>query len=334
MANTTTTVEAAQNVHTTLQHGLAQGEATGRDAAIKIEGLSVMYGKLRAVDNVTFDVQPGEIFGLLGPNGAGKTTILSTIEGLVKPNAGRVSVLGYDVTRHSAAVKRLLGISLQTTAFFDNLKVWELLRLYATMYEVFLSKAEVMEMLARFELADKAGAKAEELSGGQQQRLALALALANDPRIVILDEPTTGLDPQARRHVWDIVREIRAEGRTVLLTTHYMEEAQELCHRIGVIDRGELIALDTPGGLINKLQADTVVTATVRLPQEELVRLPGVKSARYEGGKLTVTTADTQETVFGMQKLAVEHRQLLTDLSVKQPDLEDVFIALTGRKMR
>jgi ABC-2 type transport system ATP-binding protein len=304
------------------------------EPAIEIEGLQVSYGDVKAVKNVSLKVRQGEIFGLLGPNGAGKTTTLSAIEGLIKPDSGRVSVLGYDAQRQTVMVKRLLGISLQTTAFFDNLKLWELVRLYASMYEVFLSKSQVVEMLARFELADKADAQAQQLSGGQQQRVALTLALANDPKIVILDEPTTGLDPQARRHVWDIIREIRAEGRTVLLTTHYMEEAQELCHHIGIIDRGELIALDTPGGLINSLDADTIITATVQLPQEALLSLPGVTGARYEGDKLTVKTSDTQETVFGLQKLAVEHRQLLTDLSVKQPDLEDVFIALTGRKMR
>jgi ABC-2 type transport system ATP-binding protein len=312
--------------------GSAPGPAL--EPAIEIEGLQVSYGDVKAVKNVSLKVRQGEIFGLLGPNGAGKTTTLSAIEGLVKPDSGRVSVLGYDVQRQTVMVKRLLGISLQTTAFFDNLKLWELVRLYASMYEVFLSKSQVVEMLARFELADKVDAQAQQLSGGQQQRVALVLALANDPRIVILDEPTTGLDPQARRHVWDIIREIRAEGRTVLLTTHYMEEAQELCHRIGIIDRGELIALDTPGGLINGLDADAIITATIQLPQEELLALPGVTGARYEGDKLTVKTSDTQETVFGLQKLAVEHRQLLTDLSVKQPDLEDVFIALTGRKMR
>jgi ABC-2 type transport system ATP-binding protein len=304
------------------------------EPAIEIEGLQVSYGDVKAVKNVSLKVRQGEIFGLLGPNGAGKTTTLSAIEGLVKPDSGRVSVLGYDAQRQTVMVKRLLGISLQTTAFFDNLKLWELVKLYASMYEVFLSKSQVIELLGRFELAEKANAQAQQLSGGQQQRVALALALANDPRIVILDEPTTGLDPQARRHVWDIIREIRAEGRTVLLTTHYMEEAQELCHHIGIIDRGELIALDTPGGLINGLDADTIITVTAQLPQEELLALPGVAGARYDGDKLTVKTSNAQETVFGLQKLAVEHRQLLTDLSVKQPDLEDVFIALTGRKMR
>jgi ABC-2 type transport system ATP-binding protein len=302
--------------------------------AIDIAGLEVAYGAVKAVRNVSLRVRHGEIFGLLGPNGAGKTTTLSAIEGLVQPQAGRVQVLGYDVRTHAGEVKRRLGISLQTTSFFDMLKVWELVRFYAGLYDVTLNKAQVLDLLTRFELQEKANVQAEQLSGGQQQRLALVLAIANNPEIVILDEPTTGLDPQARRNVWESIRQIRAEGRTVLMTTHYMEEAQELCHRVAIIDRGEIIALDTPGGLINSLHADSLITVTMRLPEDQVRALPDVTAVRYEGDKLSVQTSNAQETVFGLQALAVEHRQLLTDLSIKQPDLEDVFITLTGRKIR
>jgi ABC-2 type transport system ATP-binding protein len=304
------------------------------EPVIDIQALHVSYGPVKAVRNVTLAVKHGEIFGLLGPNGAGKTTTLSAIEGIVKPESGTVRVLGYDVQRQPNEVKRRLGISLQSTAFFDNLKVWELIRLYAGFYEVYLTKPEIINLLTRFELAEKADAQAEQLSGGQRQRVALVLAIANNPEIVILDEPTTGLDPQARRAVWDMIRELRAEGRTVLLTTHYMEEAQELCGRIGIIDQGELIALDTPGALINSLKADSVITATIHLPEDEVMSLPGVTSVRRDGDRLVVNTNSPQDTTFALQKLAVEHRQLLTDLSIKQPDLEDVFIALTGRKIR
>jgi len=303
-------------------------------AVIEIERLEVNYGPVKAVQGISFEVKQGEIFGLLGPNGAGKTTTLSVIEGLVKPQAGRVQVLGYDVTRQAAQVKRQLGLSLQTTSFFDNLKLWELLRFYAGLYEVFLSKAEIMRLLARFELEEKANVQAKQLSGGQQQRLALALAIANDPQIVILDEPTTGLDPQARRNVWEVIRQIRDEGRTVVLTSHYMEEAQELCHRIGIIDRGQIIALDSPGGLINSLQADSRIIVTAQLPEAKVLALPGVSAVRYEGNKLQISTNQAQETMLGLQQLAIEGRQLLTDLSIKQPDLEDVFISMTGRKIR
>jgi ABC-2 type transport system ATP-binding protein len=318
---------------TTVQQPIPTGIAAGQPV-IDITGLQVSYGDVRAVRNVTLQVGQGEIFGLLGPNGAGKTTTLAAIEGLVQPQAGRVRVLGRDVRTQAQEIKRHLGISLQTTAFFDSLKVWELVRFYAGLYNVMLSKAQVLDLLAGFELAEKAGVQAEQLSGGQQQRLALVLAIANNPEIVILDEPTTGLDPQARRNVWDSIRQIRARGCTVLLTTHYMEEAEELCHRIAIIDRGEIIALDTPGGLINSLHADSLITATVRLPEDQVRALPGVSAAHYEGDKLAVQTSDAQETVFGLQQLAVAQRQLLTDLSIRQPDLEDVFITLTGRKIR
>jgi ABC-2 type transport system ATP-binding protein len=318
---------------TTMQQQTATGVAAGQPV-IDITGLQVSYGDVQAVRNVSLQVRQGEIFGLLGPNGAGKTTTLSAIEGLVQPQAGRVEVLGRDVRTQAQEIKRHLGISLQSTAFFDSLKVWELVRFYAGLYDVMLSKAQVLDLLAGFELAEKAGVLAEELSGGQQQRLALVLAIANNPEIVILDEPTTGLDPQARRNVWDSIREIRAKGCTVLLTTHYMEEAEELCHRIAIIDRGEIIALDTPGGLINSIHADSLITATVRLPEAQVRTLPGATSAQYEGDKLTVHSSNAQETVFGLQQLAVEQRQLLIDLSIRQPDLEDVFITLTGRKIR
>jgi ABC-2 type transport system ATP-binding protein len=318
---------------TTVQQPIPTGIAAGQPV-IDITGLQVSYGDVRAVRNVTLQVGQGEIFGLLGPNGAGKTTTLAAIEGLVQPQAGRVRVLGRDVRTQAQEIKRHLGISLQTTAFFDSLKVWELVRFYAGLYNVMLSKAQVLDLLAGFELAEKAGVQAEQLSGGQQQRLALVLAIANNPEIVILDEPTTGLDPQARRNVWDSIRQIRARGCTVLLTTHYMEEAEELCHRVAIIDRGEIIALDTPGGLINSLHADSLITATVRLPEDQVRALPGVSAAHYEGDKLAVQTSNAQETVFGLQQLAVAQRQLLTDLSIRQPDLEDVFITLTGRKIR
>jgi ABC-2 type transport system ATP-binding protein len=310
------------------------GQVAQGQPVIEIEGLEVAYGNVKAVRGVSFQVKQGEIFGLLGPNGAGKTTTLSVIEGLVPPEAGCVTVMGYDAVKQSNEVKRLLGLSLQTTDFFDMLKLWELLHFYASMYQVYLTKPQIMELLARFELEEKANVLAQQLSGGQQQRLALALAIANNPQIVILDEPTTGLDPQARRNVWDIIRQMRAEGRTVVLTTHYMEEAEELCHRIGIIDRGQIIALDTPGGLINSLHADSRITLTARLPEEKVRELPGVTNVRYEGEKLQVTSHNAQETMLALQQLAVTERQLLTDLSVKQPDLEDVFISMTGRKIR
>jgi ABC-2 type transport system ATP-binding protein len=220
---------------------------------IDVQNLVVAYKDVRAVDGLSLAVLRGEIFGLLGPNGAGKTSTLATIEGLRRPDAGSVRIAGYDISGGAlAAVKQLLGVQLQTSAMFSELRLTELLELYAALYEMFPTRAEIIALLERFGLAQKANARAEQLSGGQQQRLALALAVINDPQIVLLDEPTTGLDPQARRGVWAIIRRMQAEGRTVLLTTHSMEEAQELCDRVGIVDSGKLIALGTPQELIRR----------------------------------------------------------------------------------
>jgi ABC-2 type transport system ATP-binding protein len=219
------------------------------EAIIQVSDLHVRYNDVRAVDGLSLSIARGEIFGLLGPNGAGKTTTLACIEGLRRPDQGSVLVAGREIA-HDPGVKRKLGVQLQTSAMFTELRVTELLELYAALYEIYLSKAELEQLLERFGLAQKARARAEQLSGGQQQRLALALAVVNNPEIVLLDEPTTGLDPQARRGVWALIRRMKAEGRTVLLTTHSMEEAQELCDRVGIIDTGRLIALDTPQALI------------------------------------------------------------------------------------
>jgi ABC-2 type transport system ATP-binding protein len=251
------------------------------EAMVEVENLVVQYGSLRAVDGLTLTVRRGEIFGLLGPNGAGKTSTLSTIEGLRRPDAGSVRLAGRDITRGAAEVKRLLGVQLQTSAMFPELRLAELVELYAALYEVFLSKEQILSLLERFGLRQKARARAEQLSGGQQQRLALALALVNDPQIVLLDEPTTGLDPQARRGVWSLIRRAKAEGRTVVLTTHSMEEAQELSDRVGIVDAGRLVALGTP---------------------QELIRRHAPPLAPAEAAR-------------------------------RQPTLEDVFLALTGRDL-
>jgi ABC-2 type transport system ATP-binding protein len=245
---------------------------------IEVRDLEVRYKHLRAVDGLSLTVLGAEIFGLLGPNGAGKTTTLACIEGLRRPESGSVRIAGRDVAR-GAPVKHMLGVQLQSSAMFTELRVTELLELYAALYEIYLNKSQIAQLLERFGLAQKAGARPEQLSGGQKQRLALALAVVNDPQIVLLDEPTTGLDPQARRGVWALIRRMKAEGRTVLLTTHSMEEAQELCDRVGIIEAGKLVVLDTP---------------------RELIR-------RYAPA------------------LAPE------DAARRQPNLEDVFLALTGR---
>jgi ABC-2 type transport system ATP-binding protein len=246
---------------------------------IEIDDLHVNFKNVHAVAGLSLTVLRGEVFGLLGPNGAGKTTTLACIEGLRRPSSGAVRLAGMDVRERPAAVKQIMGVQLQTAAMFAELSVAELVELYAALYNVALDRAAIVSTLERFGLASKARARAEQLSGGQQQRLSIALALVNDPQIVLLDEPTTGLDPQARRGVWALIRRMRAEGRTVLLTTHYMEEAQELCDRVGIVDAGRLVVLGAP--------AELIARHAPPLPPEEAAR--------------------------------------------RQPNLEDVFIALAGR---
>jgi ABC-2 type transport system ATP-binding protein len=217
---------------------------------ISVHDLRKRYGQLTAVDGVSFDVAEGEVFGILGPNGAGKTTTLEMIEGMRTIDEGSASIDGVDVRSHPREVKRRIGIQLQSSAFFDELTLVELLDLFGRLYG---RDTEPMALLGLIELTDKAKSQVRTLSGGQKQRFSIASALVNDPRVLFLDEPTTGLDPQARRHMWGVIRRIREEGRTVVLTTHYMEEAEELCDRVAIMDRGRIIALETPQALIAAL---------------------------------------------------------------------------------
>jgi ABC-2 type transport system ATP-binding protein len=217
---------------------------------IVVENLAVRYGATEAVRGLSLTVLGGEVFGMLGPNGAGKSSTLACIEGLARPSGGSVRVAGYDVAREPAAVKALMGVQLQQSALFAELTLRELVTLYAALYNRFPSRDEAAALLRRFGLSEKLDTRPRRLSGGQQQRLALALALVNDPQLVLLDEPTSALDPQARRAVWASIRGMRAEGRTVLLTTHHMDEAEELCDRVAIVDEGRLVALGTPAELI------------------------------------------------------------------------------------
>lgn len=243
------------------------------EAMVEIRDLHVRYRTTQAVQGLSFSVARGEVFGLLGPNGAGKSSTLACIQGLGRPAAGQVLVAGYDVGRHEAAVKAILGIQPQKTALFNELRAYELIELYAAFYERYPSRAEIMELLNRFGLSQKADAHPDKLSGGQQQRLSLALAVVNDPQIVLLDEPSTGLDPQARRGVWATIKHMQAEGRTILLTTHYMEEAQELCDRVGIVTEGRLVAIGTPQELIERYAALSPAEAARRQPNLEDVFL-------------------------------------------------------------
>ena len=224
----------------------------GAPPVIRVEGLRKCYGDRVALDGVSFSVAPGEVLGILGPNGAGKTTTVEILEGLRSADAGAAEVAGVDVLPHPEAVKALIGVQLQASSFFDQLSLAELLELFGALFSV---AVDAPALLRRVDLEDRAGSEVRHLSGGQQQRFAVAAALVNDPRILFLDEPTTGLDPQARRHMWDLVRSFRDEGTTVVLTTHSMEEAELLCDRVAIMDGGRIVALDRPAALVDALLA-------------------------------------------------------------------------------
>jgi ABC-2 type transport system ATP-binding protein len=305
-------------------------------AIIAVEKLRKAYGKLVAVNDVDLAIAQGEVFGILGPNGAGKTTTLEMIEGLRKPDGGTIVVCGIDAVRHPARLKEIIGVQLQSTALFKYLTIFEILQLFASFYEHAMSDAELEQLLAQVNLTEKRKNAVQELSGGQQQRLSIALTLVNKPQVVFLDEPTTGLDPQARRNLWDLVRAINAEGRTVVMTTHYMEEAEELCDRVAIMDHGEILALDTPRGLIAGLNLPPTISGLTRrqLPVERLQSLPGVLSAQTDDTGFEVKTADPQGTLLGLLEVARLAGTEVQDLNVRTGNLEDVFINLTGRSLR
>jgi len=284
--------------------------------AIAVSGLTRRYGAFVAGDGVSFEVRQGEAFGILGPNGAGKTTTLEMIEGLRRPDAGEVHVLGRPVWPDPRSVQQLIGVQLQSTTLFDKLTARELLELFARFYGRTDGRARAGDALALVGLEAKADAFAEDMSGGQQQRLAIALALVHDPEVVFLDEPTTGLDPQARRNLWDVIRRIREAGKTVVLTTHYLEEAEQLCERVAIMDNAKVIALDTPGGLIASLGADARVSYVAG------------------GEEQVLYAADAQQAVLTLLDEARTQGTAIENLSVRGPTLEDVFLRLTGREFR
>jgi ABC-2 type transport system ATP-binding protein len=288
---------------------------------------------VQALKQVDLAVQPGEIFGLLGPNGAGKTTLLSCIEGL-HPYEGTITVDGLDVRQHTHQVKRKLGIQLQRSALISNLTAAELVRTYAALYEVYLDRRQIMALLAQVQLTEQANALARQMSGGQQQRLALALAMANDPQIALLDEPTEALDPAARRAIWDIVRAFCQRGRTVLITTHSMEEAETICGRVAILDRGRVVACDTPARLIAHAGLHPTLRVKLDAPLDQVRRLEGVFAARYAGEYLEVETAHPEHTLQALSALAATNGRGVADFSVRQPNLEDVYLKLVGTPLQ
>ncbi|HSG00253.1 MAG TPA: ABC transporter ATP-binding protein [Vicinamibacterales bacterium] len=302
------------------------------DVVIEVTGLRKTYGRTVAVDDVSFDVRRGEIFGLIGPNGAGKTTTMECVEGLRKRDAGRATVLGLDPVRDIYALQGRIGVQLQEAQLQKRIKVREAVGLWASLYPNAIDPDRVLGQLG---LAEKKNAWFMTLSGGQKQRLFIALALINDPELVFLDELTTGLDPQARRAIWDLVRGIRERGKTVFLTTHLMEEAERLCDRVAIIDHGRIVDIDTPAALVRKhCPRRTVVLATGDERAEALLgAASGIDSVSRNGPELVVTGAGDDLMTSVIACLA-DHRILITDFRTITPTLEDVFLALTGHTIR
>lgn len=301
------------------------------DTVVEVAGLCKRYGDLMAVDHVSFAVSRGEVFGILGPNGAGKTTTLEMLEGLREPDEGRAIVDGIDVRADPRGVRARIGVQLQEAGFFDRLTVEETLQLFGSFHRKTLPIDSVID---RLQLGEKRRAWVETLSGGQRQRLSIATALLNDPTIVFLDEPTTGLDPQARRNLWDVIEGIRREGRTVVLTTHYMEEAQRLCDRVAIMDHGRIAALDAPRALIHQHTTGTLVAVSSPTESAAYAGLPGVQHLQANDGEVILLTTEPLRTVQALLELRQRGQAEFQQLRVEESTLEDVFLQLTGRRLR
>jgi ABC-2 type transport system ATP-binding protein len=306
------------------------GAPTGRHMAkVIVRDLHKRYGELQAAQGVGFEIQDGEIFGLLGPNGSGKTTTLECVIGLRQPDAGDIEVCGIDARRRPQAVKEKIGAVLQTIALQDKITPREALTLFASFYRDAMAPEQLLQ---RFALSDKADAHFDTLSGGQKQRLAVALAFVNNPELIFLDEPTTGLDPQSRRELHAEIAQMKRDGHTVLLTTHYIDEAEQLCDRIAIIDRGRIIAAGPPRDLIAEstgMQSVTLTTAT-SLDRQWLLAVPGLEDLVCEDTKIRFRTLTVNHTLADLMRLLDERGVELTELQVRKARLEDVFIALTG----
>ena len=300
---------------------------------VQVENLVKRYGDVEAVCGVNFEVHQGEVFGLLGPNGAGKTTTVEILEGLRTPDSGRVTVCGLDPQRSGFSFKQEIGAVLQSTALPEKLRVGEALNLFASFYS---RRRDPADLLRRFGLEEKRNAFYAQLSGGQKQRLALALALVNEPKVVFLDEPTAGLDPQVRREIYDIIEELRREKKTVLLTTHYIEEAERLCDRVAIIDHGRVIALGTPHELKQRSAGTTRIEVRLALPESDgaLCQLEGVADCREIEGRYVLHSTRPPQTIVALVKHLEAQQNELSSLEISAPSLEDVFLELTGRRLR
>jgi len=319
------------------------------EPAVQVENLVKRFGTFTAVDGVTFAVERGEVFGILGPNGAGKTTTLEIIESLQKPTEGRVSVLGLDVQSKASEVKARIGVQLQASAYYDYLNLTEILALLGSFYPNKTAPAILLEQVG---LSDKAVNRVAELSGGQKQRFAVAASLVNNPELVVLDEPTTGLDPQARRNLWGLIKEVNQRGVTVVLTTHSMDEAELLCSRLAIMDHGKLLAVDTPRNLVNKLEASYAVKLTMDQPMTmaQLEALngrvevlqsgeqddPGAEDGESSSAENTylLRLANSPSALKSMLDEIAKIGLGLENLQITPVTLEDVFLELTGTELR
>jgi ABC-2 type transport system ATP-binding protein len=305
-------------------------------AAIQCSDLRKTYdGKVEAVRGLNLEIQAGECFGLLGPNGAGKTTTIEILEGLLEPTSGEVTILGQTWKSHSRELREKVGISLQETRLTEKLTVRETVELFASFYREPRAATEVLESL---QLDEKADSWVGKLSGGQRQRLAVATALVGSPRVLFLDEPTTGLDPQSRRQLWDIIRAFQKTGGTVLLTTHYMDEAERLCDRLAIVDHGQIIAEGSPADLIERLGGHHVIefslAGDLHGPAETWKALPGVDSVHHDNGLVSLNVREPHHTIPALLDAVDKQSAQLEHLTTRQARLEDVFVRLTGRHLR
>jgi ABC-2 type transport system ATP-binding protein len=300
---------------------------------LQVENLTKRYGDVEAVRGISFAVEEGEVFGLLGPNGAGKTTTIEILEGLRTPDGGKLSVCGYDPRTHADELKHEIGAALQSTSLPDKIRVAEAIRLFASFYK---RRRNVDDLLKRFGLEEKRNAFYSQLSGGQKQRLALAMALVNDPKVLFLDEPTAGLDPQVRREIYDVIEELKREKKTIVLTTHYIEEAEKLCDRVAIVDHGKLIIEGTPRALKQSSADKTRIEVRLAKPEfnATLKGLDGVSDCRDINGAFVLHCQRPPQAIVALVKHLEAQGNELVSLEIATPSLEDVFIELTGRRLR
>lgn len=301
--------------------------------ALEVKGLIKSYGSVRAVDDISFAIKRGTIFCFVGPNGAGKTTTMEIVEGLKQPDSGEIELLGMPMPKEQARAKELIGVQLQTTSLFERLKVGEIVDLFRSFYQ---NPAASENVIAAVSLEPKKNDPVTSLSGGQQQRLAIALALVNNPELVFLDEPTAGLDPQARRDVWRLIQSLKENGKTVFLTTHYMDEAEKLSDEVAIIDHGKIIAHDSPRNLIVGLSKANVIEFTTEsiFGEDDFSSLTTVGEVNIVGTSVVLYTAEIKQCMSELLNLSQQKGFELRDMQFRNPSLEDVFIELTGRMLR